>query len=502
MKRTSALLAVALLVTFTATAERTTALPERPLIFVPGLLGSRLCHHEAGEPDDPTVVWGTLAAVRHFPLLVVDDGPEGIVPCGLIREISFLGLYSQDLYAPFVDRLEAEGYREGETLFIFDYDWRLSVFDNAAHLAAYIDQVLPDRDASLDIVAHSMGSLIAKVYALQHGGADRIGMFVAAGAPWQGSVKVVEALESGWGSANILVGGLADFRRTLASFPSTFELMPRYDGCCAGGGKGNLAFEAGDPKAWTALGWDGVEALHLPDVEKASMRQDTLRRIAETPLPTSVDEVAVVAVDHRTPAQYQLQSGNTPARFLVTRSWAGDGVVLRDSATVESGATFATSFSDHSSILGDADIQNFLVLALQEGSRVALQRVRPRERTEVRTPLGVLVELIGIALEVDRPAYRPGETARVTVHLRLDTAEPYDPALLSVEVTRPGEAAGTGVALAPDPAASDPAIPLEQSFSADVDTGQTSGYLQIQVQLDGADGASRVESRTVPIVDF
>jgi pimeloyl-ACP methyl ester carboxylesterase len=502
LKRTSALLAVALLVTCTATAQTTTALTERPLIFVPGLLGSRLCHHKAGDPDGPTVVWGTLAAVRHFPLLVVDDGSESIVPCGLIREISFLGLYSQDLYAPFVDRLGAEGYREGETLFIFDYDWRQSVFDNAAHLAAYIDQVLPDRDTSLDIVAHSMGGLIAKIYALEHGGAERVRLFVTAGAPWHGSVKVVEALESGWGSANILVGGLADFRRTLASFPSTFELMPRYDGCCAAGGEGSSVFAAGDPKAWTALGWDGVETVHLHNLEKASMRQDTLRRIAETPLPPSVDEVALVAVDHRTPAHYQLQSGTNPAQFVVTRSWAGDGVVLRDTATVESGATFATSFSDHSGILGDADIQDFLVLAIREGSRVALQRVRPRDRTEVRTPLGVLVELIGIALEVDRPAYRPGETARLTVHIRLDTAEPFDPALLRMEVTRPGEAAGTGVALAPDPAASDPAIPLEQSFSTDVDTGQSSGYLQIHVQLDGSDGTSRVESRAVPIIDF
>ena len=64
------------------------------------------------------------------------------------------------------------------------------------------------------------------------------GLFVSAGTPWQGSVKLVEALETGWGSANFLVGGLDDFRRTLASFPSTFELMPRYEGCCAGGEEG------------------------------------------------------------------------------------------------------------------------------------------------------------------------------------------------------------------------------------------------------------------------
>lgn len=500
MTRTLALLTVALLVACEAAAQTTP--PKHPLIFVPGLLGSRLCHQKAGDSDGPTVVWGTLAAVRHFPMLAVDDGPEEIRPCGLIREISFLGLYIQDLYAPFVDRLEAEGYREGEILFIFDYDWRLSVFDNAAHLAAYIDQALPNRTRQVDMVAHSMGGLIAKVYALQHGGADRIRLFVTAGTPWRGSVKVVETLESGWGSANILIGGLADFRRTLASFPSTFELMPRYDGCCAGDGKNNSIFEAGDPKAWIALGWDGVETVSVPDAQKVSMRQDALRRIAVTPQPPSVDEIALVAADHRTPAEYQLQSRNTHAQFLVTRSWAGDGVVLRDSAKVESGATFATSFSDQSGILGDPDIQDFLVLALQEGSQVALQRVRPRERPKVLTPLGVLVELVGIALDVDRPAYRPGDTARVTVHLRLDTAEPYDPALLSLEVTRLGEAAGTVVALTPDPTASDPAIPLEQSFSANVDTGQTSGYFQIRVQLDGADGAPRVESRTVPIVDF
>src|SRR5215207_5353328 len=61
----------------------------RPLIFVPGLLGSRLCRPDPNDPTKPMVVWGTLGALSEFPTLGVSrtDAPsDQVEPCGLVRE--------------------------------------------------------------------------------------------------------------------------------------------------------------------------------------------------------------------------------------------------------------------------------------------------------------------------------------------------------------------------------------------------------------------------------
>ena len=123
-----------------------------------------------------------------------------------------------------------------------------------------------------------------------------------------------------------------------------------------------------------------------------------------------------------------------------------------------------------------------------------------RERTSILTPLSVLVELIGVAIETDRPAYQTGETARVTVHLQAR----YRRAVRRRPPPPDGHAARRAgpspLPLTTDPAASDPSIPLEQSFSAEVETGPNPGYLALAVAVNGADGTPRVARRLIPIL--
>jgi len=83
---------LSLLLVWPASAQQPPA-PERPLVFVPGLLGSSLCR--PGADGQPIVVWGSIDALGHFPGLAVDSDANEIVPCGLLREISFLGIFSQ-----------------------------------------------------------------------------------------------------------------------------------------------------------------------------------------------------------------------------------------------------------------------------------------------------------------------------------------------------------------------------------------------------------------------
>ncbi len=69
---------------------------------------------------------------------------DDIKPCGVIREIVFLGVIVQEVYGPAITHLQKIGYREGVDLFIFDYDWRRSVFDNAARLEGFVREKIPD----------------------------------------------------------------------------------------------------------------------------------------------------------------------------------------------------------------------------------------------------------------------------------------------------------------------------------------------------------------------
>ena len=479
-----------------AHAQQQPLAPERPLVFVPGLLGSMLCR--PGPQGEQVVVWGTVEAMGQFPTLALDPAANDIEPCGLIREISFLGIFSQTVYGPFIDRLEKAGYREGETLFIFDYDWRLSVFDNARRLADLIDEKIPGAGA-IDIVAHSMGGLIARTYALEEGGAARIGRLVSAGTPWRGSVQVFELLHGGWGLANVLLGGLDTFRRTAISFPSTFEMIPHYEGCCADSQPGAPAFEATSLDAWLALNWAGIDRDALPDLAGVEARQARLRDIVAAPLPAHIEEAFAVGVDQRTSQQYDLQFGDGEARLAVRTSWEGDGTVMRDSALLEERVTYPTSFATHDAILNDALVQDFVIAALADGPEVAVETVPVRERTSILTALGTLVELIGVAIEMDQPVYRAGALARANVHLRLAVDEPVEATAIRMTVAAPGGPA-TEVPLTPSPQASDPSNPFEQSFSAQFETGAVAGELTVTVSLEGTGAAPRVVTRVVPIL--
>jgi hypothetical protein len=333
---------------------------------------------------------------------------------------------------------------------------------------------------------------------MNEGGARRIARLVSAGTPWRGSVQVFELLHNGLGLANPLVGGLDTFRRTVISFPSTFELLPHYDGCC-GDRQGSPAFEATSADAWTALKWPGIGRSGLPDFAEVEARQTELRRIVTQALPGNIDEALVIGVDQRTPEQFEIQLGNGEAQLGVRTSWEGDGTVMRDSALLAEPVSYPTSFATHDAILNDASVQDFVIATLAKGSDAAIETVPVRERTSILTALGELAELVGVAVDTDQPAYLPGTTAKITVHLRLDVEDPVDATAIGMIVTSPGGSSGP-VALTPDPAASDPANPLEQSFSAHVETGQQPGNLSLTVTLDDTTAEPRSVTRVVPVL--
>jgi pimeloyl-ACP methyl ester carboxylesterase len=472
--------------------------PPRPLILVPGLLGSRLCRPDPANPNETQVVWGTLASLRQFPTIRVrheNGGKDDIVPCGILREVVYLGIYSQNVYAPIIRHLEQTGYRPDHNLFFFAYDWRRSVFDNAAALEAFVREKVPD--GKVDIVAHSLGALVARVYVMEGGGSERVARLFSAGAPFQGSVKVFQTVQKGWGPLNPVMGGLDGFRRTILSFPSVFELMPRYGQCCDAAGN---AFDPTRAEIWKSLHWEGVEPETMPDLAVTFERIRRLEKMITTPLPANVEDVLLVGVDQRTPQRAAFNGNGDTVALKVQTTWSGDGTVIRDSATLERVPLYPTSFADHQSILNDRYIQEFLKVALVKGVKEAVASVPVHPRGKIRMADGALTELVGIVIEPDAPIYRTGDIGKARVHLRLGDVIKVDPKTVRLSRVMP-DGSEAIIRLEPDPAASDPTNPFEQSFAGVFEAGAKPGKGMLKAVLMIEGDKPRIVEQPVPVIE-
>jgi pimeloyl-ACP methyl ester carboxylesterase len=471
--------------------------PERPLIVVPGLLGSRLCRPDPANPKETQVVWGTLASLRQFPTIRLQhdkDGKDDIVPCGILREVVYLGLYSQNVYAPILRHLEQTGYQPDRNLFVFAYDWRRSVFDNAEALERFVRDKVPD--GKVDILAHSLGALVARVYVMERGGSERVARLFSAGAPFQGSVKVFQTVQKGWGPLNSVMGGLDGFRRTILSFPSVFELMPRYSQCCDGAGN---AFDPARAEIWNGLHWEGVEPAIMPDLAVTFERIRRLEKMITTPMPSNVEDVLLVGVDQRTPLRAGFNGNGKTIELKVQTTWSGDGTVIRDSASLERVPLYPTSFANHQNILSDRYIQEFLKVALLKGVKQAVASVPVYPRGKVKMADGAITELVGVVVEPDEPIYRTGDICKVRVHLRLGDVARVDPKTVRLSRVMP-DGSEAVIRLEPDPASSDPANPFEQSFVGTFEAGLKPGKGMLKAVLEIEGDKPRIVEQPVPVI--
>ena len=86
--------------------------------------------------------------------------------------------------------LKANGYTDGVTLFTFPYDWHKSNVDTAALLKGKIDQVKQVCGCDkVDLVAHSMGGLVARQYIQSSGYGHDVRNLIFLGTPQLGSPK-------------------------------------------------------------------------------------------------------------------------------------------------------------------------------------------------------------------------------------------------------------------------------------------------------------------------
>ena len=185
----------------------------RQILFVPGLLGSRLRYY---GPERQPLIWPMtgLDPERALALLALDD-PEApaVLADGLIE-----GEY---------DALLALLSEHADVVTPAAYDWRRSIEGAARSALARLRE-----DASeIVVVTHSMGGNVVRAMLAAASGRPvvrKISRIVALGAPWWGSAVSYHAATYGRAPSFRLPQSFGEerLRRTLSTFTSLQQLMP------------------------------------------------------------------------------------------------------------------------------------------------------------------------------------------------------------------------------------------------------------------------------------
>ena len=402
--------------------------PARPLIFVPGILGSQLADKNGH------VIWGEIDSLRNFKKLDTIEG-DTLAPDGLIKRINVLGpFWTIHEYDTLLTQLHELGYVEGETLFIFAYDWRQSIIDDTAQeLDRFVTSLVRSHPAlsgeKFDLLAHSMGGIVAKVWALK-GGAAKLHKIIYMATPFRGSMNSFATLSEGWGWFNVMAGGIETIRRVALSFPSLYELLPTYEHCCRLGTPQRYTdLDILKASTWRDRNWlppeyaaSGARA-HVFDLGLDRARQiGTLMRTAIPDVPELRFAGDVIA----TPLWLYVNPAGKDWHSWSFRRERGDGTVPVWSANNNFKTTEGSdpSFAEHATIFEDKWLANKLASELVGGPPppVAAELVE-----EITTNDGVK-RLALLRSKLDPPLVLPGATTKLNV--TLDFADDVMPGIV------------------------------------------------------------------------
>jgi pSer/pThr/pTyr-binding forkhead associated (FHA) protein len=309
------------------------------VIFIPGIMGSELwAGNDLIWPNFKTFL--TKGTAMKY--------PSPVEPRALVNEIVVVpGLFKADVYRRVGDYLvEGLGYERGRDLFEFPYDWRQDNRISARRLAEAIEKW--DITGPIVIVAHSMGCLISRYYIENLGGKRRISRLIQIGGPHRGSPRSIDILMTGRG---ITPMGFAadDLRRTVATFPSMYQLLPTTD--CVFDDTG-ASINVLEDHSW-------VDEEFQPHLVTA---RDFHR---ELPLRSSVSTVSIFGYGLKTTTEVRLQRTRSGGwqRLSVGREASGDTVVPESSSVLQNTEIHPVR-QPHGTLFLDNDVKMRLKLEL------------------------------------------------------------------------------------------------------------------------------------------
>jgi hypothetical protein len=235
-----------------------------PLVVVPGACGSRL------RADGGRRLWGGLSNFYRGPSFAAAEEP--VAADGIFEGLALVpGLWSYDIYGGLLRFLEdAGGYRRGEDLHVFDYDWRKGVAEAAAELARMVTALRGAGEERIDLCASSSGGAVVRTF-LGYGAADPLAPDAAPppdeggggsrmvrrviylGAPQRGTFDALATLHRGYRFAP---GGRLVTAAETALCQSAFDLLPHPDDPVFVDGEGQRVATADlyDARFWRAAG--------------------------------------------------------------------------------------------------------------------------------------------------------------------------------------------------------------------------------------------------------
>ncbi|MDT5261337.1 MAG: hypothetical protein QOC61_341 [Acidobacteriota bacterium] len=267
---------------------------KRPVIVIPGILGSSIVNSKTGE-----VVWPSAfrSDVDGLSLPATPDlasNRDGLVAARIV-EAAKLARIAPEVYVyhHLLRALEDYGgYREGDwdnppeggdrdTFYVFPYDWRRDNVESARLLVRRVEALklkLNRPDLRFNIVAHSMGGLVAR-YAAMYGdrdlptegveprptwdGASFVSKIFMFGTPNEGSMEAFSVLLEGYSITEglrrrvRLLNKLS--REDVMTAPSIFQLLPhRALARFLDENLRPLSLDLYDPSVWRRYGWSAA----------------------------------------------------------------------------------------------------------------------------------------------------------------------------------------------------------------------------------------------------
>jgi pimeloyl-ACP methyl ester carboxylesterase len=328
--------------------------PLGPVVFIPGILGSKLAD-ESG-----TIVWGDVAGtLTHFSELAYDqNGSHPLHVAGILDSVGVLGPFKSHQYDRLLESFARIHLIPEQNLFLFAYDWRQSNFDTAKQLAQRVADTPALKDHDFNIVAHSMGGLIAMIYIAQYDKGHHVKRLATLGTPFQGSINAFKAFREGLGSVgNAAVGGLDRVQRVVFSMPAVYELLPTYTYCCILGkpiDPQRRAFGLLDPDVWKQHRWipQALPPASSGMVWENLQRAASLHHLIETVSGVEILRVAGGLINTNAKVYVDPQTG--------TPQWQeaeGDGTVVTVSAADGHVAESRAATQLHASIYDDDHVQ-------------------------------------------------------------------------------------------------------------------------------------------------
>ncbi len=330
-----------------------------PVIVIPGILGSKLRDRTTGQELWPGSAYRALFHV-HSLALQIDPKTLEPLPDDVEAYDLFRTAFGADVYGAILNTLEREGgYVRGtpgqpaaagqRRYYVFPYDWRQDNVVTARKLDALIEQIrrdYGDPGLRVDLVAHSMGGLVARYY-LQYGtvdvlddnefpstfsGATKLRTVFLLGTPNLGSVSALQSFVVGE-----RVGLQQLPTEMLATMPSIYELLPHPINDWIIDAKGQpLQRDLYFAGTWLAYRWSvfdpGVIArikAGFPDPAAGDKRVEVLQRYFAKRLERARRFVWSLSYNESQQAPVRLVAFGgdcrlTPARVVVEQSGQGD----------------------------------------------------------------------------------------------------------------------------------------------------------------------------------